>query len=152
MLLESQPAKRAERLVNGEMALRHQLEVETWGYSMRLIKNNWIAWGLIVAVVSAGVFYGGAGTSFARSSGYCDSYARDFADRHSNTGGDVLGGAVGGAMTGALLGGIFGGGGGAAKGAGIGAGVGAFSGGASSANAWAGDYNYAYDRCMSGRR
>ncbi len=70
---------------------------------MMLRKDNWVASGLIMAVLTAGVFYAGAGTSFARFPGYCDAYARDYADSYSNPGAGILGGALAGAMGGALL-------------------------------------------------
>ena len=110
-------------------------------------RNSLITWGLIVAVLSAGVFFAGAGTSFARSAAYCDDYARDYADHYSNPGGNVLGSALGGAALGALFGAIAGA---PATGAGIGAGVGALGGGVASANDWPYLYNRAYDRCVSG--
>jgi hypothetical protein len=116
---------------------------------MRLKKNPLISWGLIVAVLSAGVFFAGTGTSFARSAAYCDDYARDSADHYSGGGGDVVGGALGGAAAGALLGGIVGGGRGAGTGAAIGGGVGALGGSAQAANDWNSVYNRAYNRCMS---
>jgi hypothetical protein len=111
--------------------------------------NSLIAWSLIVAFLAAGVFFAGAGTSFARSAAYCDNYARGYADHYANPGGNVLGSALGGAALGALFGAIAGA---PATGAGIGAGVGALGGGVASANDWNYLYNRAYDRCMRGRR
>jgi hypothetical protein len=119
---------------------------------MRLIKNSRSTWGVVVAVLTASVFFGGAGMSFANSGSYCDSYAKDYADRNTDTGGNVLGGALGGAATGALLGGIIGGGRGAGTGAAIGGGVGALGGTAQASNSWSYNYDRAYDRCMSGKR
>ncbi|SPJ13697.1 conserved membrane hypothetical protein [Syntrophobacter sp. SbD2] len=116
---------------------------------MIIRRNSLITWGLIVAVLSAGVFLAGTGTSFARSADDCDLYARDYADHNANPGGNALGGALGGAATGALLGGIFGGGRGAGTGAAIGVGVGALGGGAASANDWSYLYDRAYQRCMN---
>ncbi len=113
-------------------------------------KNSLITWGLIMAVLSAGVFLAGTGTSFAKSSAECDIYARNFADRNANPGGDALGSALGGAATGALLGGIVGGGRGAGTGAAIGGGLGLLGGGAASANDWTYLYDRAYHRCMRG--
>jgi len=110
--------------------------------------NSLITWGLIMVVLSAGVFFTGTGTSFARSSADCDIYARDYADHNANPGDNVLGSALGGAATGALLGGIIGGGRGAGTGAAIGGGLGALGGGAASANDWSYLYNRAYHRCM----
>jgi len=112
-------------------------------------KNSLITWGLIVAVMSAGMVFAGAGASFARSAAYCDGYARDSADHYSGAGGDVVGGALGGAATGAILGGIIGGGRGAGTGAAIGGGVGALGGSAQAANDWNGVYNRAYNRRMN---
>jgi len=116
---------------------------------MRLTRSSPIVWGLVAAVLWAGVFLA-PGTSFAARSVQCDNYARDYADRHSGGGSDVVGGALGGAATGALLGGIIGGGGGAAKGAAIGGGVGALGGTAAAGSNWSRAYNRAYDRCMNG--
>jgi hypothetical protein len=104
---------------------------------MRHRKNSLITWGLIIAVLSAGMFFAGAGKSFARSATYCDDYARDYANRYANPGGDVLGGAALGALSGAP-----------GAGAAIGGGVGALGGGATSSNDWSYVYNRAYDRCM----
>lgn len=112
--------------------------------------NSLITWGLIMAVLSAGVFFAGTGTGFANSAAYCDDYARNYANSYANPGGDVLGSALGGAATGALLGGIFGGGRGAGTGAAIGGGLGALGGGVASANDWSYLYHRAYDRCMLG--
>jgi hypothetical protein len=121
-----------------------------WRISMIFRRNSLITWGLIMAVLSAGVFFVGTGTSFARSADYCDSYARDYADYNANPGDNVLGSALGGAATGALLGGIIGGGRGAGTGAAIGGGLGALGGGAASANDWSYLYDRAYHRCMLG--
>ncbi len=117
---------------------------------MIMRRNSPITWGLIVAVLSAGVFLAGTGTSFARSADYCDLYARDYADHNANPGGNVLGSALGGAATGALVGGIIGGGRGAGTGAAIGGGLGALGGGAASANDWSYLYDRAYRKCMNG--
>ncbi len=112
---------------------------------MKSRKNSLIVWGLIVALLSTGMFFAATGTVFARRSAtYCDAYARDYANRYSNPGGNVLGGALGGAALGALFGAIAGAPG---TGAGIGAGVGALGGGVASANDWPYLYNRAYDRC-----
>ena len=119
------------------------------GCEMRLRRNSRITWGLIVAVLTAGMFFTGAGPSFAKSAARCDDYARNYADQYSNGGGDVLGSALGGAATGAILGGIIGGGRGAGTGAAIGGGVGALGGTAQAANDWNYVYNRAYDRCMA---
>jgi hypothetical protein len=115
--------------------------------SMKSRENSLITWGLIVTVLTAGLFLAQTGTSFARSASYCDAYAKDYADRYSNPGGNVAGGALGGAALGALFGAIAGA---PATGAGIGAGVGALGGGVASANDWPYLYNRAYDRCRRG--
>lgn len=114
---------------------------------MILRRNSPVAWGLIVAFLTAGMILAGAGTSFARSPAYCDNYARGYADHYANAGGNVLGSALGGAALGALFGAIAGAPG---TGAGIGAGVGALGGGVASANDWNYLYRQAYDRCMQG--
>lgn len=119
-------------------------------------KNHvWITWGLIVTLVASGLVLGTVSTSSARRDapdpGYCDAYARDYADRYTSSGRDVVGGAIGGAAAGALLGGIIGGGKGAGQGAAIGAGAGAVGGGAHAAHSWNDNYRRAYDSCMNGR-
>jgi len=114
---------------------------------MKFSSNSLITWGLIVAVVSAGVFFAQTGTSFARSAGYCHDYARDYADNYSNPGGNVLGSAMGGAALGALFGAIAGAPG---AGAAIGGGVGALGGGAAASNDWNYLYHHAYNRCIRG--
>ncbi len=112
-------------------------------------RNLPIIYGLLFVMISGLVLFAGAGNSFARrADADCDAYARDYADRHSGGGGDVLGGALGGAATGAILGGIIGGGRGAGTGAAIGGGVGALGGGSAAASNWNYVYNRAYDRCM----
>jgi hypothetical protein len=123
-------------------------------------KSIWIAWGLIVTLVASCLVVGVVSTSYARRDyqeqennpdpGYCDSYARDYADRYNSGGRDVVGGAIGGAAAGAVLGGIIGGGRGAGQGAAIGAGVGAVGGGANAAQSWNDNYRRAYDSCMRG--
>lgn len=122
---------------------------------MKVAQRNWIAWGLIVSLVTSGLLLGAVSTSSARRArpdpAYCDAYARDYADRYSSGGRDVVGGAIGGAAAGALLGGIVGGGRGAGKGAAIGAGVGAVGGGVHAARSWNDNYRWAYDSCMDRR-
>ena len=118
-------------------------------------RSFWIIWGLIVTLVASGLVFGAVSTSSARRDYpdpyYCDSYARDYANRYDSGGRDVVGGAIGGAAGGALLGGIIGGGRGAGQGAAIGAGVGAVGGGAHAARSWDNNYRRAYDSCMGGR-
>ncbi len=122
---------------------------------MKEKKSAWVIWGLIVTLVASGLVLGSVSTCSARRDSpdpaYCDSYARDYANRYSGGGRDVLGGAVGGAAGGALLGGIIDGGSGAGKGAAIGAGVGAVGGGIHASKAWNNNYRRAYDSCMRGR-
>lgn len=118
---------------------------------MTSLRNSWIVWLTSAAFLATFFFVGGLGMSYAQSA-RCDAYARDFADRHSNAGGNILGGAMAGAAGGALLGGIIGGGSGAGQGAAIGAGVGALSGGAAQANNWQYNYDRAYRACMRGER
>ena len=127
---------------------------------MSVEKNVWVLWGLIVSLVASGLVLGAISTSSAQRNyqerrqgpdpAYCDSYARDYADRYNTGGRDVVGGAVGGAAAGALLGGIVGGGRGAGQGAAIGAGVGAAGGGVNAAQSWNDNYRRAYDACMRG--
>lgn len=117
---------------------------------MKYKRNSLITWVLIVAFLSTGLLFAGAGTSLAkRSAAYCADYARDYADHYSYPPGNVLGGALGGAALGALFGAIAGA---PATGAGIGAGVGALGGGVASANDWNYLYHRAYNRCMLGYR
>ena len=123
--------------------------------TMKVKQNVWIPWVLIVMLVASGLALGAVSANAAGRGypdpAYCDSHARNYADRHTSAGRDVVGGAVGGAAGGALLGGIIGGGKGAGKGAAIGAGVGAVGGGAHAAQSWDHNYRRAYDSCMSGR-
>jgi hypothetical protein len=99
--------------------------------------------------LSAALLYGTATPVEARSSSYCDAYARDYANRNTNAAGNVVGSAVTGAIGGAVLGGIFGGKNDVGKGALIGAGVGTTAGAVSSSARWRHNYDYAFDRCMS---
>jgi hypothetical protein len=88
-------------------------------------------------------------TVLARSSQYCDAYARDYANQYTSAGESVVGGAVAGAIGGAVLGGIIGGKNKAGKGALIGAGVGSAAGAVNSSARWRDNYDYAFHRCMS---
>lgn len=122
---------------------------------MKMRQQIRIPWVLIVSLLTAGLIFGAVSTSSAGRDypdpAYCDSYARDYADRHTHAGRDVVGGALGGAAGGALLGGIVGGGKGAGRGAAIGAGAGALGGGIHATKSWNRNYRRAYDSCMDGR-
>lgn len=123
---------------------------------MKVRQNDWVPWFLIVTLVASGLVLGAVSTSSAQRGygpdpAYCDSYARDYANRYSSGGRDVAGGALAGAAGGALLGGIIDGGRGAGKGAAIGAGVGAVGGGVHASQAWNDNYSRAYNSCMGGR-
>lgn len=107
---------------------------------------------LAALALSAALLWGAAAPAVARSSSYCDAEARDYADRTTNAGGNVVGSAVAGAIGGAVLGGILGGKDKAGKGALIGAGVGTTAGAVSSSARWRDNYENAFDRCMSSRR
>jgi hypothetical protein len=101
-----------------------------------------------VLALAAVLFFATASTGLAaRSSAYCDAYARDFADRNTHAGENVVGSAVAGAIGGALLGGIISDKPG--KGALIGAGVGTAAGAVGSSARWRDNYDYAFHRCMS---
>ena len=65
-----------------------------------------------------------ASDAFAQSHRRCDAYARDYANRATRTGNNVVGGAVGGAVVGGVIGSVTGSWG---KGAAIGSGVGAIA-------------------------
>ena len=103
----------------------------------------------LALALAATLVCGSASGVMARSSAYCDDYARDFANQNSNAGENIVGGAVAGAIGGALLGGIIGGKKKVGKGALIGTGVGTAAGAVNSSAQWQGDYNYAFNRCMS---
>ncbi|MGH6874575.1 MAG: BA14K family protein [Aestuariivirgaceae bacterium] len=103
----------------------------------------------LVMALAATLVCGSASGVMARSAAYCDDYARDFANQNSNAGENIVGGAVAGAIGGALLGGILGGKKKVGKGALIGTGVGTAAGAVNSSAQWQGDYNYAFNRCMS---
>lgn len=122
---------------------------------MKVTQQVWIPRVLIVSLVAAGLILGAVSTASAGRGypdpAYCDSYARDYANRCTSGGRDIVGGAIGGAAGGALLGGIIGGGKGAGKGAAIGAGAGALSGGIHATRSWNRHYRRAYDSCMDGR-
>ncbi|PTW58736.1 outer membrane protein with glycine zipper [Breoghania corrubedonensis] len=85
----------------------------------------------------------------AQSHRRCDAYARDYANRATRTGNNVVGGAVGGAVVGGVIGSVTGSWG---KGAAIGSGVGAIAGAGKSSSDWNRNYRYAYDDCMRGAR
>lgn len=99
--------------------------------------------------LSAALLCAAGAPAQARSSSYCDGYARDYANRTTHAGESVVGSAVTGAIGGAVLGGIFGGKNDVGKGALIGAGVGTTAGAVSSSARWRRNYDYAFDRCMS---
>jgi BA14K-like protein/YmgG-like glycine-zipper protein len=99
--------------------------------------------------LSAGLLCAAAVPALARSSSYCDAYARDYANRTTHSGENVVGSALTGAIGGAVLGGILGGKDDVGKGALIGAGVGTTAGAVSSSGRWRRNYEYAFDRCMS---
>ncbi|GBF82476.1 hypothetical protein AsFPU1_3905 [Aphanothece sacrum FPU1] len=86
----------------------------------------------------------------SRSPSFCESYARDFADRHAQ-GGFFRGGARG-AATGAAIGAIADGGRGAGTGAAIGSVVGIIGGSARRASDYDSLYRQAFDDCMRGER
>lgn len=84
----------------------------------------------------------------AQSRAYCDQYARDYANRNTRTGNNVVGGAVGGAIVGGVIGSVTGSWG---RGAAIGSGVGAATGLGKSSVDWDRNYRYAYNECIRGR-
>ena len=102
---------------------------------------------IFTGLVSAALIIGGASAAAAQSA-QCDAYARDVANRYTNSAGNVIGGAALGAIGGALLGGAIRGGKGARRGAVIGGGVGALGGAAHTSQEWQDRYYYAYNDCM----
>ncbi len=91
----------------------------------------------------------GSGAAQAQQ-GYCDSMARDYANRMagSSTAGGALAGGAMGAIGGAVLGGIIDGNRGAANGAAIGGGAGALVGAGQGQQKWRSFYDQAYNDCM----
>ena len=115
---------------------------------MRLFANG----KALAALSLSAALLCGAAPALARSSSYCDAYARDYANRTTHAGENVVGSAVAGAIGGAVLGGILGGKDKAGKGALIGAGVGTTAGAVTSSARWRDNYEIAFDRCMSSRQ
>jgi uncharacterized protein YcfJ len=109
----------------------------------RLIRNAALA---IVLGLSGTAML--AAEASAQSHGYCDRYARDYANRSTPTGGNVAGGAVGGAIVGGVIGSVTGSWG---RGAAIGGGVGAAAGAGKSSVQWDRAYRRAYNDCMARR-
>lgn len=103
--------------------------------------------GLALSVALAGAVV--ADGAFAQSHSRCDAYARDYANRATRTGDNVVGGAVGGAIVGGVIGSVTGSWG---RGAAIGSGVGAATGVGKSSVEWNRNYRAAYDDCMDGGR
>jgi BA14K-like protein/YMGG-like Gly-zipper len=104
---------------------------------------------VLAALGITALLCGAAAPALARSSSYCDAYARDYANHNTRAGESVVGGALTGAVGGAILGGILGGKNDAGKGALIGAGVGTTAGAVTSSARWRDNYDYAFHRCMS---
>lgn len=104
----------------------------------------------IAALSAVTIFAFAPGEASAQSRGECDAYARDWANRHTNTGGNVVSGAIGGAVIGGIIGGATGGGKRIGQGAAIGGGVGAATGLGGSSVAWDRNYRRAFRRCMDG--
>ncbi len=109
-----------------------------------MLKSKAIA-GALVAMMAMGTL---ATPSMARSRGYCDAYARDYASRKAG-GKQVLTGAVLGAGVGALAGAIVGGNHAVTKGAVIGGVGGTVVGGANANKKWKKYYNRAYRDCRT---
>jgi uncharacterized protein YcfJ len=100
------------------------------------------------AAMALTVMAGFAGQASAGPRAYCDSYARDVADRKTNGGADVLVGTVGGAIGGAIIGGLIGHGKGAGTGAIIGGVGGTVLGAGVTSDRYKRAYANAYERCM----
>ncbi len=104
---------------------------------------------MVWTVAMLGALAATSGAALAQQ-GYCDSMARDYANRMaggSAAGGALAGGAMG-AIGGAVLGGIIDGNRGAANGAAIGGGAGALVGAGQGQQKWRGFYDQAYQDCM----
>ena len=86
----------------------------------------------------------------SRSVSYCESYARDFADRHARSG--FFRGGARGAASGAAIGAIIDGGRGAGTGAAIGSVVGIVGGSARRASDYDSLYQQAFNDCVRGNR
>lgn len=110
----------------------------------RLVRNS-----VLAAVVAMGGMAMMVADASAQSHRRCDAYARDYANRATRTGNNVVGGAVGGAIVGGVIGSVTGSWG---KGAAIGSGVGAVAGAGKSSGDWNRNYRVAYDDCMGGPR
>ncbi|WP_346909752.1 BA14K family protein [uncultured Roseibium sp.] len=106
----------------------------------RLIRNAALA--IILGLSGSAIM---AAQASAQS---CDSYARDYANRTTRTGNNVVGGAVGGAVVGGVIGSVTGSWG---RGAAIGGGVGAAAGAGKSSIEWDRAYKRAYNDCMARR-
>lgn len=85
----------------------------------------------------------------SRSRSYCESYARDFADRHAQSG--FFRGGARGAGTGAAIGAIVDGGRGAGTGAAIGSVVGIIGGSARRGSDHDSLYQQAFNDCIQGK-
>ena len=109
-----------------------------------IFRNSLFAATIAIAGLAATTF-----EASAQSHGRCDAYARDYAQRATRTGNNVVGGAVGGAVVGGVIGSVTGSWG---KGAAIGSGVGAIAGAGKSSSDWNRNYRHAYDDCMAGAR
>ena len=58
-------------------------------------KSSLMAWGLITVFLSAVVLFNSAGTSLAQND-LCSGYARQYADRYANSGGNAPNALAGG--------------------------------------------------------
>jgi BA14K-like protein len=103
---------------------------------------------VVTGMLSGLIVVAGATAAAAQNSRQCDAYARDIANRYTNTAGNVVGGAALGAIGGAIIGGAIRGGKGAGRGAVIGGGVGALGGAAHNSQEWQNRYYAAYNDCM----
>ncbi len=105
--------------------------------------------GVVGALAMLGAMVATSGAALAQQ-GYCDSIARDTANRMaagSTAGGALAGGAMG-AIGGAVIGGIIDGNRGAANGAAIGGGAGALVGAGQGQQKWRAIYDQTFNDCM----
>jgi hypothetical protein len=111
----------------------------------KIMKNKVIATALIALMGASSLVVPAAE---ARSRGYCDAYARDYASHKAGAQQVVTGAAVG-ALLGLGIGAIAGGHHAMRNGALIGGGVGAVGGGVNANGKWRKYYNRAYADCRS---
>jgi hypothetical protein len=114
---------------------------------MLTMKNKFLASGF-AGLLAASTIIATVIPAEARSRGYCDAYARDYASRKAGGKQVVTGGAIGagtGALAGAIIPGLS-----VGEGALIGGGVGLLGGGIDANKKWKKYYRRAYNDCRNG--